>query len=156
MTSSGRMRIIDDGSVALRPLADESPPASVLIVDGETLGHTVPGILLEAAVDTGDALILFTTDDTPYEEVLGVHLVGKDGAPIDSLWIGGAYSTGIFQQLETDGAASVRFRFIDEKLWTITVLPEAAFRLPIVPEKKGVRRRFGFTRRLKVSSQPAG
>ncbi len=144
----------------LQPLpagADGTPAAQVLL-DGRPAPRALPGVVLEAAYECagiGDAqVLLFLTDDVPEEDFLHLHLLGAQGALLDSASIGGPYTTGTFAPLGEPGARTLRFRFIGGLDWTVELLDQAEARLPFLGEPAGVHRRFGFRRRFRLSAQP--
>lgn len=145
------MKIVDDDTIALAPRPGNEETVSDIIVAGAPTKFSLRAATLEAAVDTGNEFLLFTTDDTPFEEILGVHLLARSGAPIETLWIGGPYATGAFSSLRICAPDAVSFRFIEDSNWIIRVLPVQGLRIPFLSDPRGVWRKFGIFRRLVVS-----
>lgn len=146
--------------LSLQPLPEQAdtPPGVHLQLDGRPAPQPLPGALLEAAFECeglGDArLLLFLTDDVPFEDFLHLHLLDAQLALLDSASLGAPYSTGTFALQGEPGARDVRFRFIGEAEWTVTLLDHAETRLPFLGEPAGVHRRFGFSRRFRLSARP--
>jgi hypothetical protein len=134
--------------------SDETPPSSRILVNG-TPSAVVSGAQLEAAVECDGRFLLFMTDDTPFEEVLSIHLVSSDGHLLDSATLGGPYTTGTFSGLSLNPPNRVGFRFIGEADWSIEILADSAFRLPLRGDAPGVRRALGFSRHFVVHGNPA-
>jgi hypothetical protein len=66
-------------------------------------------------------LLLFLTDDTPFEEMLNIALIDLDDGVKEILTLGGAYLTGSFADLHILPNA-VEFRFIGETTWRVEIL----------------------------------
>ena len=149
------MRIADDVTTRLiEGQAESEPPQSAVVIGGSPSGTVVPGAVLEAAVRADGCWLLFMTDDTPFEEMLSIHLLDRHGRLLDSALLGGPYSTGSFGALELAPPATIRFRFIGDTVWTVEILPRPAFRLPLIPDAPGVSRKFGFSRHFVVRGKP--
>ena len=129
-------------------------PTSEVLIDGVPRGTLVSGAVLEAALAFGDRYLLFMTNDIPFEETLSIHLLDWRLYLLDSAFLGAPYSTGSFSNLDIAGPSTVRFRFIGDTTWSVEVLPRPVFRMPFVPEARGVRRRFGFARHFIVRGNP--
>jgi hypothetical protein len=131
------------GELSLRSLAaasDTAPPRSEILLDGASTGIEIEAAVLEAAVALPGRFLLFTTDDLPFEEMLGIHLFDAELELLDRASIGGAYVTGSFSSLELHPPDSLSFRFIGDVAWQLTVLPRPVLRSPFHPEPAGVRR----------------
>lgn len=149
------MRITNHLSFARLPQpADGEEPRSELLQDGQRSGRILAGAVLEAAVQWGDQHLLFITDDVPYEEALRIVLIDADLQPVDAAELGAAYSTGSFTDLVLLPPDTLSFRFIGGTTWTVRLLHQDQFRLPLVSEPRGVSRRLGFTRRFVVDGAP--
>lgn len=149
--------------LGLRPLAagtpsDTSAPSVQLHFDGRPAAQALPGARLEAAFDCaglGDAqLLLFLSDDVPFEDFLHLHLLDAELALLDSVSLGAPYSTGRFALLGEPTDRTLRFRFFGQADWTLQLLDQAETRLPFLGDPPGVHRRFGFHRRFRLSAQP--
>ena len=135
------MRLADD--VSIRPLAapgDDEPPRSAVLLGGRDSGAVVAGCVLEAAVEADGRYLLFLTDDTPYEELLHLHLLDGQGRELDAATLGGPYATGRFSGPRLLDRHRIGFGFIDDKDWEVELLPAARLRLPLWSEPKGVWR----------------
>ena len=142
--------------LSLRPLppqADTAPRAE-LLRDGRPTGCTVPGAVLEFAVDIGGRHLLFLTDDVPYEEVLGIVLLDAGFQLLDSASIGRAYHSGLFAHPRLVEPARVEFEFMGNGSWAVDVLAAPRLRLPFMPDAAGVSRPFGLHRHFTVGFRP--
>lgn len=149
------MRIADE--MTLRRLADTSDdavPRCEILLNGAPSGREVSGALLEAAVATAGRFLLFTTDDVPFEDMLGLHLLDADLRPLDSAQLGGPYTTGSFSALELLPPDRVRFRYIGDTAWTLVLLPRPELRTPFNAEPAGVRRGFSLSRHFTLEGRP--
>ena len=129
-------------------------PACEIFLNGQATNQQVPGAVLEAAAQWQAFTLLFTTDDTPFEELLNIHLLDAELNLLDSATVGGIYPTGSFSLLESDQPDTLRFRFIGGTDWSVQVLPEPGFRVPLLSEPAGVSRPLGFSRHFIVRGQP--
>lgn len=151
------MHMLTPCELALQPwegLAPGAAPACEIIRNAAPTGVRVAGATLEAAGQWLGFLLLLTTDDTPFEEVLHVHLFNAELQQIDSASIGGPYTTGSFAVLPSPAEDTMCFRFIGHTDWSVQILPEPGFRMPLVSEPAGVMRPLGFLRRFIVRGHP--
>ena len=149
------VRIAEGVSIELRQAVEGKPPSSEVIISGHRTGTFVGGAVLEAAVECDGRLLLFMTDDTPFEETLSIHLLSENGSVLDSARLGGPYTTGSFTALMLQQPNRVGFRFIGDVDWVVEVLAEAAFRLPLAGDPPGIRRPLGFSRHFVVHRERA-
>lgn len=134
------MRLADEVNIQPLPTGDDQPARSVVLLRGQPCSTPVTGRLLEAAVESDGRYLLFLTDDTPYEDLLHVHLLDARGQVLDAADLGGPYSTGRFTGPRLLGDNRIGFGFIDDKDWEVELLPAARLRLPLWSEPKGVWR----------------
>ena len=134
------MRVADE--IALRPLAAGADAAvrSEVLIAGRPTGAVITGVVLEAAVHCAPGWLLFLTDDVPFEELLTIHLLDREGGLLDSASIGAPYTTGTFSSMRLDPPSTVRFRFIDDADWFVEILDRPKRALPWWPDARGVRR----------------
>lgn len=140
--------------VRVRTPDEAAPPQCEILRNGQASGCRVPGAVLEMAAQWQSFYLLFTTDDTPFEELLHIHLLDAELRLLDSATLGGIYATGSFSPLESAELDTFRFRFIGDTDWSVQVLPEPGFRIPLWSEPTGVSRPLGFTRHFIVRGQP--
>ena len=95
----------------IQPPTSDQTAYSELMMAGAPTGKVLDGVILEAALTWGPYLLLFVTDDVPYEEILHIYLLDKDLNTQDTAWLGAMYCTGVFSDLDAAGANTVRFRF---------------------------------------------
>jgi len=134
---------------------EEAPPTSELVLNGVPTGRTIQGTTLEAAVEWNSLLLIFVTDDVPFEEMLRVILLDEDLNVVDRALIGSPYSTGAFSSLELRAPDTVKFHFIGGSPWTVQLRSTRGLRLPFISEPRGVHRPFGFSRRFIVRGRPS-
>lgn len=126
---------------------DGSPPRSAVLLELKLSGKTVAGLVLEAAFRTKRGeLLLLTTDDTPFEEVLNIQLLDSGLNLLDSAVMGSAYSTGSFKLVRIEYPNGVRFRFIGDTDWTVEVLAASRSAFPGGADARGVSRPLGITK----------
>ena len=133
---------------------ESNVPESEVLIEGVPRGKFVSGAVLEAALEADGRYLLFMTDDSPFEEMLSIHLLDGRLDVVDSALLGAPYSTGSFSNLDITGPRTVRFRFIGDTTWSVEVLPRPALRLPFVPDAPGVKRPFAFVRHFIVRGEP--
>lgn len=136
--------------IELRPRANESAPAAEVFIEGSPCGTVVRGAVLEAAVRCDQRLLLFATDGIEFEDMLSIHLLGRDRRLLDSATIGGPYATGVFSGLRLQPPATARFQFFDDAQWSVRVLESFRHALPWWPDARGVWRGSQITRHFEV------
>ncbi len=154
-TTARDMRVAPELTISrIDDRSADDVPVSEVYVSGQATGKCIPGADLEAAIEHDGRYLLFVTDDCPFEDMLRILLLDAACNILDSAMLGAPYSTGSFSSLSLDAPDKVRFRFIGDCEWTVTLLPRAGFRLPYLSGQKGVWRGFGFTRHFIVSGCP--
>lgn len=148
------MKLAPELSVSALASEDDVPMSEVL-VDGRSTGSRLKGAVLEAAVQRDHEYLLFLTDDVPFEELLRVVLVDQAFREVESLRIGGAYTTGHFSSLALEPPDAVRFRFIGDTTWRVMIARVARPHMPFVSDPPGVRRSLCLKTRLLVSGDPS-
>jgi hypothetical protein len=149
------MRIATEISTrVLRKATDDSRPVSEILLGGKATGVELRCELLEEAVALPGFFLLFTTDDTPFEEVLGIHLYDAALRHLDSAQLGGPYTTGAFSSLQLLPPDRLSFRFIGDTAWTVQVLPRPALRSLFRREPIGVWRGLRLKRHFIVEGSP--
>ncbi|MGP0838092.1 hypothetical protein [Serratia sp. CY85251] len=126
-----------------------------IMLSGQKTGFFVPFQVLEAAVTIdSERILLFLTDDTPYEEVLNISLVHMSKGILETVSLGGAYLTGTFSEFHVLPNA-VEFSFIGDTTWRIEVADQPFLKIPFVGDPRGISRTMGLTHYLRVSANPA-
>lgn len=138
----------------VRETGEGEAPKSEILVNGMPTGKLISGVILELAVQWEGRYLLFMTDDVPFEEMLGIHLLDSRMNTLDSALIGSTYSSGTFSSPELNGPNIVRFHFIGDTTWSIELLPRPEFYLPFISEPPGVKRPLGFSRHFIVRGNP--
>lgn len=132
----------------------KAPGKYEVIIAGQASGIYVPAQALEAAIEVNSAtLLLFLTDDVPYEEALTIVLVSLATGVKETLWLGGPYVTGWFTGLRIVGDA-VTFSFIGDTTWRVEVAEKPFFRLPFCGDPRGIWRPLAWKHSLLVSADP--
>jgi hypothetical protein len=149
-----QLSLATDVSAQRVAAAEGAAPRCDVFVAARPFGPQVQGAVLEAAVRCDAWLLLFLSDDVPYEESLSIHLLDARGAPLDSARLGGAYSTGVFSALRLEPPDAVRFRFIGETDWRVQLLAQPQWRVPFVADAPGVHRSVGVSRHFVVHGNP--
>ena len=145
-------------NVTLQLREEPTPTAmgkyEVLIAEKGT-GIMVPVQVVEAAVQVDDKrLLLFLTDDAPYEEALKIALLDLNEGVKEILTLGGAYLTGSFSDLHILPNA-VEFSFIGDTTWRIEIPSTPFIKLPFTGDPRGVSRPLALKHYLKISASPA-
>jgi hypothetical protein len=149
------MHIAEELTTSLVHGADEDEiPVSQILRNGVPTGKRISGAALEAAVRWKSHYLLFMTDDVPFEEMLGIHLLDANLNSLDSALIGGPYSSGSFSSLKLSEPDTVCFHFIGDTDWCIELLSSPQFRVPLISEPPGVKRPLGFSRHFIVRGSP--
>lgn len=133
---------------------DTTQARSEVLIGGNSTGIIIPGKVLEAAIKV-DArrYLLFVTDDVIFEEMLTLLLLDLSQGVIEELTIGGAYTSGHFEDLRVL-PRSASFRFIGDTTWTVKVSTSPTFKLPF-SDPRGVSRPAGLRKYIDISATPA-
>ena len=103
---------------------------SILAQDGKVLGIEVEGSLLEVQLELEDGrVIIWLTDDSPYDEGLHIYLLNQGGTVLDALEAGADFTPGILKVAYT-GANWVAFKiFSNNYTYRLEVIKAARFRI---------------------------
>jgi len=143
----------DDLSIRLRqPIGDL--PRSELILYGETTEKILEGAVLEAAVCWKGHFLIFLTDDIVHEDSLRIYLLDSKLIDVDAARLGAMYSTGAFTGLQLVEPNVIHFDFFGATTWTLELLDEQAFAVPIISDPRGVTRPFKLSCRFKLHADP--
>ena len=124
------LRRVEDVALDPLPFVPDALPRSHLVRNGRQGGPLLRGVVLEAAVDTPAGLLVFATDDVPFEEGLNLTLVSPSGEVLDEARIGGTYTTGVFRNLKLLEGARLRFAFLADPVYEVEVRATAGLGLP--------------------------
>ncbi|MDV5356878.1 hypothetical protein QM201_18585 [Enterobacter asburiae] len=128
--------------------------AHEVVIDGHATGFTVPAQVIEAAIEVDESrLLLFLTDDVPFEEALEIVLIDRQQGVKEMLTLGGAYTTGSFADLALFSQA-VEFSFIGDTTWRVEIPDRPFFRLPFVGDPRGIWRPVARKHYILVSADP--
>jgi hypothetical protein len=145
---------IDDLSIRPQPQPADQLPRSELILYGETTGKIVEGAVLEAAICWRGHFLIFLTDDIINEDTLRIYLLDPKLDMVDAARLGGMYSTGAFSALQLVEPNLIRFEFFGDTTWTLELLEDQSFSVPMVSDPKGVTRPFRLSHRFKLHGDP--
>ncbi|OJH41922.1 hypothetical protein [Cystobacter ferrugineus] len=107
---------------------DSGRGTSRLVRDGKALDFTVEGLLLEAQFELDDgSCLVWLTQDCPFEELLSVYLVGREGQLLDALSAGVPYTPGLLS-IRAVGPLWVEFSFFGDAPYRLQIEPRARFR----------------------------
>lgn len=150
------MKLLSEDVVSLRlvPHHDDAMPHSVLLVHGESTQTIIQGATLEAAIAWESYILLFLTDDIPNEDTLRIYLIDSQHKICDWAWLGAMYSTGAFSGIDLSEPATIRFRFIGDTVWTLSLLNHEEFAVPWFGNPRGVHRPCRFKRRFRLTGSP--
>lgn len=150
------MKTLSTEDLSIRPqqTGDDELPRSEVVLYGEATGKLVEGAVLEAALCWKGLLLVFLTDDIPHEDTLRIYLLGPRLDMVDAARLGAMYATGAFERLEVIEPNLVRFEFFGEAIWTLELLEDQAFAVPMVSDPKGVTRPFKLSHRFKLYGDP--
>jgi hypothetical protein len=138
----------------LTPLTSDMAPTSEIIAGGVPTGKVVDGAIFEAALRWNEYVLLFLTDDVPFEDGLNIYLLDANLDIVDSAHMFFIYSTGIFSDLDLTQSDTVRFCFFGGIVWTLKLFHKKTFALPIISDPRGVSRPFTFFRRFRIYGRP--
>lgn len=150
------MKLFSINDLSIRPqqqTADELP-RSELILYGETTGKIVEGAVLEAAICWRGYFLVFLTDDIINEDTLRIYLLDPKLDIVDAARLGAMYSTGAFSALQLVEPNIIRFEFFGDTTWTLELLDDQSFSVPMVSDPKGVTRPFRLSHRFKLHGDP--
>ncbi|MGV7210122.1 hypothetical protein ACLB1G_19965 [Oxalobacteraceae bacterium A2-2] len=142
---------------AIRQVTTPTPdkaPTSEIVITGIPSGTIVDGAVLEAALKWNDYVLLFLSDDCPFEETLNIYLLDTNLQVADLARMYHIYTAAAFSDLDLSLPDTVRFRFFGETVWTLTLFADKKFMLPIVSAPTGVHRPFSFFHRFQLAPQP--
>lgn len=145
------MKFIPKSDFDLDPIDDQK---STIIDHCRRTQSNITGTVLELCARYKDKFLVFATDDTPFEDMLYVHLLDDSFNVLDSLIIGAMYSTGSFFDPQLISTNKIVFRFIGDTDWSITILDQAKFGIPYFSSIKGVRKTWQWRHYLHVEGQP--
>lgn len=109
------------------------------------------GAVFQAALQWHDYVLLFATDDVPFEEGLSIYLLDQRLSVVDRARMYFIYSPGIFSDLDLSEDDTVRFRFIGDCIWKLTLHSTKKFAIPILSKPLGVHRPLRFFRRFEIT-----
>ena len=138
----------------IHPATTSRPAAHEVVIDGRATGFTVPAQCIEAAIGVDESrLLLLLTDDVPFEEALLIVLIDLQQGVKEILTLGGAYTTGRFEDL-TLFAQAVEFSFIGDTTWRVEIAERPFFRFPFVGDPRGIWRPVARKHYILVSADP--
>ncbi|MYM41079.1 hypothetical protein [Duganella qianjiadongensis] len=151
------MKLVHAPDFSIRRVVEsssETVPISEVIIAGAATGKLLEGAVFEAALRWNDYVLIFLTNDVPFEDSLNIYLLDRHLNVVDYALMYAAYSTGIFSRLDLSEANTARFHFLGESTWTLRLFSRKQFFLPILGSPLGVHRPFTFFHCFQISTQP--
>jgi hypothetical protein len=134
----------------IRESTSDDVPLCEVMIDGAPTGTLIQGAVLAAALRWQEFVLLFVTDDVPFEEGLNIYLLDQQLNVADYARMYFMYSTGVFSDLDLTEDDTVRFHFLGDKVWTLRLFARKKLALPIISAVLGVHRPWRFTRRFRL------
>lgn len=153
------MKLAHATEYAIRVIVEsssETVPMCEVVIAGVATKAVLEGAILKAALKWDDYVVLFISNDVPFEDSLNIYLLDRRLNVLDSASMYAAYSTGIFSNLDLSQADIVRFHFLGEGTWTLKLFPKKQFAIPGLYSPLGVHRPFAFFRRFQLSVRSDG
>lgn len=138
------IRLIKEGT------SDEAPLCEVMISEAAT-GKILEGAVFKAALKWHEYILLFVTDDVPFEEGLNIYLLDSMLNVVDSAKMYFMYSTGIFSNLDLSQDDTVRFQFFGDEVSILRLYDKKKFAIPFLSTPLGVHHQLTFFRRFEIS-----
>ena len=137
--------------ITVHEATDFRQAQSVVLIADEVTNITVPGLLLEAAVQVDNTrYLLFLTDDVIFEESLTIVLIDIRHGVKEIVRIGQMWATGIFENVSIS-AEQIRFRFLGEGEWVVEISSAPRLRLPFFSDPAGVQRAPGWQKYITIT-----
>ncbi|WP_053093113.1 hypothetical protein, partial [Klebsiella aerogenes] len=115
------------------------------------INQLILAILLSYSLEV---MLLFLTDDVPYEEALKIVLLDVNDGVKEILTLGGAYLTDSFTDLKIH-SNSVEFSFIGDTTWRVEIPLRPFIQLPFTGDPRGVSRPLMLKHYIKICAHPA-
>lgn len=96
---------------------ENAEPKSEIWLEGVATGRVIAGEYLEAAILWNGCYLILTTDNSPFEEMLDIHLLDLNLKVGDSASIGDMYNTGTFSHLQLSDPNTISLSFIGDARW---------------------------------------
>lgn len=145
------MKIISNSSVIIYPETVKNTQGVAcrnVGYQGQVTIEPVEGVVLEAAVQTKQGLLLFMTSDVIYEDALFIHYFNQELQPLDSLTMDWITGSGVFRDLVIQSEDRLSFQFLGDKAWELTLFSSQKPCVPYVSEPAGVSRKLSFRRHM--------
>lgn len=133
----------------------KTPGKYEILIANKGTGITVPVQVIEAAILVDEnQLLLFLTDDVPFEEALNIALIDLKSGVKEMLTLGGAYLTGTFSDLKIyDNAAE--FSFIGDTTWRVEIPGKPFRQFPFIGDPRGIWRPLALKHYIKITANPS-
>lgn len=125
-------------------------PRSRIVYNNMSTPSFIHGVVLEAAVETEFGVLLFLTEDCPFEDGLHIYFLNHSMKPLDHVTVSWQYCTGYFDDLKFESSSSLMFSFMCEPLWRLTLLDRPTLCAPILSESFIARRWFKLRRYMRL------
>jgi hypothetical protein len=135
--------------------AREGETWSILLDPATDRTAAIPGAVLEAQFAWPGGILVFTTQDAPFEEQLDLVMLAPDLRVLDRATLAAAYATGALRAAEPAGEDRVSFSFFGRDRWLAICQRAPVWRLGW-PRPPGLRRASGLRRWLTVERPADG
>ncbi|WP_221801941.1 hypothetical protein [Oceanobacter mangrovi] len=148
------MNVINESRIITTLVSEDTEDTSAKIrvaITDSPIDITVSGAFVEACIQCSEFVLVFTTNNCPFEETLNITLVDYGNSVLDSASLFWPYSTGAFAISGLVEPNKVIFEFLGDKQWQIEVLDNPAIYIPLLSEPSGSWRQFKFKRHFRIS-----
>ncbi len=152
------MRLIPFAPISLQlttALSADALPRSEIWMEGTPTGQAITGAVLETALKWHDFLLLLVTDDILHEDTLRIYLLDSQLHIVDWATIGAMYATGALSQLDLSAEDEIRFRYMGDTVWMLTLFPSKRLASSMFPAPRGVRRPWTLFRHFNLTGRPS-
>ncbi|SBS25749.1 hypothetical protein MSP8887_00254 [Marinomonas spartinae] len=150
------MKILSDKEFLLKLMSestDTEPPKSQIWVNGKAVDSFIEGEVCEACIGYENFYLVFTTNNSPFEESLNIQFLDQNCRLLDQATLVWPYSTGSFTLIGLTEPNFIAFKFFEETVWEIALYPSKKLVIPYFSEPAGVWRKFRLRHYFKISKK---
>lgn len=150
------MKQLSENDFLFRVLSEATeaiPAKSTITLGSIESAPMLEGEDYEACIQYQDFLLVFTTNNCPYEESLNIHLLNQKLELLDKATLVWPYNTGPFSLTGLIEPNKLQFQFFNEETWTLEVYSKKQFFISAISEPKRVWRKLGFYHYFKISKK---
>ena len=152
------MKILSDEEFSITLISestDTESPKSQIWKNGKAINVFVDGQVCEACINYRDFYLVFTTNDSPFEESLNIYFLDRNFTPLDHAVLVWPYGTGSFNLMNLTEPNFIEFKFFGNATWRLELYPKKKLIIPYLSEPAGVWRKFKLKHHFKVSKKYA-